>query len=157
MGVERFYMTGGEPFLRPDLDALVRRITEDAGRELILLTNATLLRGPGGAPIEGWSRERVKFQVSVDGARPETNDPIRGAGTFEKALDGLRVLAGKGFDVSLTTVVARQNLRELAELTRLGGRGGRPLPAPDVGAPQGPRALQRQRLLPRSSPTSSSR
>ena len=79
-GVERFYMTGGEPFLRPDIDELVRLVTEEEGRELILLTNATLFRGPRGAELDTLSRERVKFQVSVDGGRPETNDPIRGAG-----------------------------------------------------------------------------
>ncbi len=124
MGVERFYMTGGEPFLRPDIEELARRITDENGRELIILTNATLFRGPRGAGLDALSRERVKFQVSVDGARPETNDPIRGPGTFEKALDGVRVLAGKGFEVSLTSVVTRQNLRELAELTRLAAESG---------------------------------
>src|SRR5205814_10595789 len=66
-----------------------------------------------------WSsldRERAKFQVSIDGARPETNDPIRGAGTFVKALDGARILADLGFDVSLTTVTTEENLGELAEI-----------------------------------------
>jgi hypothetical protein len=48
MGVERFYMTGGEPFLRPDIYELIRLITEENGRELIVLTNATLFRGPRG-------------------------------------------------------------------------------------------------------------
>ena len=31
-----FYVTGGEPFLRPDIYDLVRRITEEGGRELIV-------------------------------------------------------------------------------------------------------------------------
>jgi len=124
MGVERFYMTGGEPFLRPDIYELVRLITEENGRELIVLTNATLFRGPRGEGLDSLSRERVKFQVSVDGGRPETNDPIRGLGTFEKALDGMRLLADRGFEVSLTTVLTRQNLRELPELTRLAAEHG---------------------------------
>src|SRR6266542_1823257 len=124
LGVERFYMTGGEPFLRPDLDRLIRRITEERGRELILLTNATLFRGPRGAALSSFSRELVKFQVSVDGGRPETNDPIRGAGTFERALDGVQVVADLGFEVSLTTVVTVQNLRELTQLTRLAAERG---------------------------------
>ena len=108
IGVERFYVTGGEPFLRPDIYDLVRRITEEGARELIVLTNATLFRGPKGIDLPTLSRERVKFQVSLDGARPETNDPIRGAGTFTRALDGVRILAELGFDVSLTTVVDAQ-------------------------------------------------
>ncbi len=124
LGVERFYMTGGEPFLRPDIYDLARWITEEKGRELILLTNATLFRGPRGEKLAELSRERVKFQVSLDGSAPETNDPIRGAGTFEKAVDGLRLLAGLGFDVSLTTVVTRRNLAELPDLTDLAARAG---------------------------------
>jgi MoaA/NifB/PqqE/SkfB family radical SAM enzyme/SAM-dependent methyltransferase len=123
LGVERFYLTGGEPFLRPDLESLLRAITE-AGREAIVLTNATLFRGPRGRFLATLSRERVKFQVSVDGARPETNDPIRGAGTFVKALDGAKLLADLGFDVSLTTVVTRENLSELPELTRYAATTG---------------------------------
>jgi 7,8-dihydro-6-hydroxymethylpterin dimethyltransferase len=124
LGVERFYMTGGEPFLRPDIDELIRLITEESSRELIILTNATLFRGPRGAGLDSFSRALVKFQVSVDGAGPGTNDPIRGAGTFEKAMDGMAHLAGLGFDVSLTTVVTRQNLAELTLLTEHAARGG---------------------------------
>lgn len=124
MGTERFYMTGGEPFLRPDIYELIRLVTEEGGRELILLTNATLFRGPRGNGLDSLSRELVKFQVSVDGGCPETNDPIRGAGTFEKALDGVRLLSQRGFEVSLTTVVTRQNLTELPLLTTLAAEHG---------------------------------
>ena len=124
MGVERFYVTGGEPFLRPDIYDLVHRVTDEGGRELIILTNATLFRGPKGAELSTLSRERVKFQVSIDGARPETNDPIRGDGTFTRALDGVRHLAGLGFEVSLTTVVTRENLAELHELPGIAAENG---------------------------------
>jgi MoaA/NifB/PqqE/SkfB family radical SAM enzyme/SAM-dependent methyltransferase len=124
IGVERFYLTGGEPFLRPDLGGLLGAITEESGREAIVLTNATLLRGPRGAPLAALSRERVKFQVSIDGARAGTNDPIRGEGTFAKALDGAAFLSDLGFDVSLTTVVTEHNLAELPELTALAAKTG---------------------------------
>jgi MoaA/NifB/PqqE/SkfB family radical SAM enzyme/SAM-dependent methyltransferase len=124
LGVERFYVTGGEPFLRPDLAELTRRITEEAGRELILLTNATLFSGPRGSELASFARDKVKFQVSVDGASPATNDPIRGRGTFEKALDGVRRLSDLGFEVSLTTVVTRENLRELPELAAIAAERG---------------------------------
>jgi len=124
IGAERFYMTGGEPFLRPDIYDLIQWITRDNGKELILLTNATLFRGPLGKGLDSLSRELVKFQVSVDGASQETNDPIRGVGTFEKAMDGLRLVVGLGFETSLTTVVTRQNLGELSLLTEHAARAG---------------------------------
>ncbi len=124
LGAERFYMTGGEPFLRPDIEELIRLITRTHGRELIVLTNATLFRGPRGRRLSSLPPESVRFQVSVDGSRPETNDPIRGTGTFHEALEGMSILSGLGFDVCLTTVVTRHNLRELPELTRIAAERG---------------------------------
>jgi MoaA/NifB/PqqE/SkfB family radical SAM enzyme/SAM-dependent methyltransferase len=119
LGARRFYFTGGEPFLRRDLPDLIRLTTDELGCELIVLTNATLFTGRLREALAGLSREAVRFQVSIDGARPETNDPIRGAGTFRKALEGLRLLADGGFETALTTVVTDQNLAELSELTVL--------------------------------------
>jgi len=119
LGLERLYVTGGEPFVRKDLPDLIRRSTDRLGLEVIVLTNATTFRGSIRSGLEGLDRERVRFQVSVDGARPETNDRIRGAGTHAKALDGARLLSDLGYDVSLATVVARPNLTELAELPDL--------------------------------------
>ncbi len=119
LGARRFYFTGGEPFLRRDLPELIRWITDRLDSEPIILTNATLFAAGPRKSLTSLSHERVKFQVSVDGARPETNDPIRGAGTFRKSLEGLRLLADLGFDVALTTVVTESNLEELPELTVL--------------------------------------
>lgn len=116
LGIERVYVTGGEPFLRKDIFDLAKHVTERHGCELIFLTNATLFAGRVLQQLDSLSRENVKFQVSIDGSRPETNDPIRGAGTFVKALEGARVLSGHGFDVSLTTVTTEENLDELHEI-----------------------------------------
>jgi MoaA/NifB/PqqE/SkfB family radical SAM enzyme/SAM-dependent methyltransferase len=124
LGVERVYITGGEPFLRRDIFDLAKHITETHGCELIVLTNATLFAGRVRELLRTLDRGKVKFQVSIDGARPATNDPIRGAGTFHKALDGARVLSNFGFDVSLTTVTTEENLDELPEITAIAKRVG---------------------------------
>ena len=126
LGVERFYFTGGEPFMRRDIFRLIRAITEEKGRELILLTNATLLKGEKAQGLEALDRERVRFQVSVDGATAATNDPIRGKGSFTAAVEGLRFLASLGFQTSVTTVVTGSNLAELPGVTLL---------AHDLGVP----------------------
>jgi MoaA/NifB/PqqE/SkfB family radical SAM enzyme/SAM-dependent methyltransferase len=119
LGLERLYVTGGEPFVRKDIFELLGHATETHGLETIVLTNATVLQGPIEARLSTLDPTLVRFQVSLDGARPETNDGIRGAGTFAKALDGARLLADRGFDVSLSTVVAEQNLSELPDLPAL--------------------------------------
>ena len=48
--------------------------------------------------------------MSLDGARPETNDAIRGRGTFARILAGVELLAERRFpDYSLNMVVTRLN------------------------------------------------
>jgi 7,8-dihydro-6-hydroxymethylpterin dimethyltransferase len=124
LGLERVYITGGEPFVRRDIFALLRHATEARGLEVILLTNATVLRRRVRAQLGALDRSRVRFQVSVDGASPETNDPVRGPGTFAKALAGARLLADLGYDVALTTVTTTRNLTELPELPGLAKAAG---------------------------------
>lgn len=124
LGMERLYVTGGEPFLRKDLVDLAKRVTETHGCELIVLTNATVFQGAIRKGLESLDRTLVKMQVSIDGASPATNDPIRGEGTFVKALDGAKLLADLGFEVSLTTVTTEENLGELAEIPAIVKRVG---------------------------------
>lgn len=124
LGVERFYFTGGEPFMRKDIFQLIRTITETKGRELIILTNATLLKGEKADQIKRLDRQRVRFQVSMDGASPETNDAIRGKGSFQAAAEGLRFLASLGFQTSITTAVTTENLQDLPGIIRLAGELG---------------------------------
>ena len=124
LGLERLYVTGGEPFLRRDLFELLRHATEDLGLEAIVLTNATVWAERIRDGLAGLDRARVKFQVSLDGARPQTNDPIRGEGTFVKAVAGASALAELGFEISLTTVATEHNLDELPEIPRLVHRVG---------------------------------
>lgn len=113
LGLERLYLTGGEPFVRRDVFDLIRHATERLGLEVIVLTNATVFEGRVREGLASLDRARVHFQVSVDGATRATNDAVRGSGTFDRALDGARLLADLGFEVSLTTVTTTHNLAEL--------------------------------------------
>ncbi|MDH3456130.1 MAG: methyltransferase domain-containing protein [Gemmatimonadota bacterium] len=116
LGLERLYLTGGEPFVRRDVTDLIQRATGDLGLDVIVLTNGTVFRGPIRDRLTTLDRDTVRLQISIDGVQPSTNDAIRGAGTLNKALDGARLASDLGFDVSLSTVVARENLTELSAL-----------------------------------------
>ncbi|WP_431858932.1 radical SAM protein [Azospirillum sp.] len=95
--------TGGEPFLNPDLPAML----EDAlgrGLRVLVLTNAmrpmTLKRAALLALKEAHG-ERLALRVSLDHPSAAGHDALRGAGSFAKALDGLRWLAEHGFHVAV--------------------------------------------------------
>lgn len=118
-GVERIYFTGGEPFARPDIFDLIDYVTRQRNRELIILTNATLFQGERLKRLGSIDRERLRLQISLDGAKPETNDRLRGAGTFEQIREGTKNVTRLGFPVSLTTVVTRENLEEIPAVTLL--------------------------------------
>jgi AdoMet-dependent heme synthase len=98
LGVKEFYFTGGEPFVNPDLPRILGAALQIG--PATVLTNATLfspeLVGQLAA-LRDASIYSLEFRVSIDGFSPETNDPIRGPGTFKRAMRGVRLLLDAGF------------------------------------------------------------
>jgi radical SAM protein with 4Fe4S-binding SPASM domain len=119
LGVERFYFTGGEPFLRRDAFELVERVTRRHGRELRVLTNGILFRGPVLERLRRQDPSLLRLQVSLDGATAEVNDALRGRGSFERILAGVRELVAAGFAPTLSTVISRHNVGQMVEIVRL--------------------------------------
>jgi MoaA/NifB/PqqE/SkfB family radical SAM enzyme len=92
-GVKEYYFTGGEPFLNPDLVPMLERTL--AYGPASVLTNATVLKHEWLQQLrsaEDRSRYSLEFRVSIDGPTPETNDAIRGAGAFARAMRGVELL-----------------------------------------------------------------
>ncbi|MFQ5580628.1 MAG: methyltransferase domain-containing protein [Nitrospiria bacterium] len=120
LGVNRFYITGGEPFLRDDIFDLIDRIlAPETQTELIILTNGMLFRGKKLKRLAGYDPNRLKLQISLDGPTAGINDPIRGKGTFDAAVRGIKEAIGLGFSPTLTTVVNRANISSLTEMVQL--------------------------------------
>ncbi len=98
MGVKEYYFTGGEPFLNREMVAILVETLRYG--PATVLTNGTVLK-------EAWLTElrkaeqaslySLEFRVSIDGFSPKTNDPIRGEGTFKRAVEGLKKLVEHGF------------------------------------------------------------
>jgi radical SAM protein with 4Fe4S-binding SPASM domain len=121
LGVERFYFTGGEPFVRPDMFDQVERVTVRHGRELRVLTNGLLFHGALLERLRAQDARRLHLQVSLDGATAATNDPLRGSGSFERIVSGIRRLVDSGFAPTVATVVTRENVGQMVDLVRLVG------------------------------------
>ncbi len=97
LGVKEYYFTGGEPFLNPDMvPILVETLRYGPAT---VLTNGTVLKDEWLVTLaraEAESLYSLEFRVSIDGFSPEMNDPIRGDGTFARALRGVAKLVAHG-------------------------------------------------------------
>ncbi|MGV3608663.1 MAG: radical SAM protein [Planctomycetaceae bacterium] len=103
LGVREFYFTGGEPFLNVEMVAILKRTLEFG--PATVLTNGTVLRKEWLeelAEAEKRSGYSLEFRISIDGPTAETNDPIRGEGSFPRIVEGLRLLVDAGFLPILT-------------------------------------------------------
>ncbi len=123
LGVNDTYFTGGEPFLNRE----IVQILEDALRigPATVLTNATLIapaRAAALAAIERASRYSLEVRVSLDGPTADTNDPIRGEGSFAATMSGLEELSRAGLHPIVTVARTWPDSEEelvLAEFRRL--------------------------------------
>ena len=113
LGGREVLLTGGEPFLAPDLAALVGA----AARWLpvTILTNAmTFLRGSRRRTLEALDRDRVTMQVSLDSGAPSLHDLHRGRGSFERARAGIALLRELGFRVRVAATIDAADVAEEA-------------------------------------------
>jgi len=107
---------GGEPFLKDFFLDLVRYINAK-GMVTCISTNGIFLNKKIISLLA--NNPLIHVQVSLDGASPETNDRIRGNGTFEKIVSGIRLLATNHIPFSINTVVTSLNCNELNRIQAL--------------------------------------
>ena len=119
-----FYVNigGGEPTIRADFWHLLEYAV---GRQVGVKFSTNGVRiTPERARLLA-STDYVDVQVSLDGATPEVNDYLRGAGSYHMAVGALGNLAAAGFrDAKLSVVVTRHNIGQLDEFKALADRFG---------------------------------
>jgi pyruvate-formate lyase-activating enzyme len=104
LGVNAFFVTGGEPFLLPDIDDILLTLADAA--PVTLLTNGMLFRGPRLDQLKRLPRERVVLQISVDSPTPDVHDRHRGRGAWVRAMEGIETARAEGFRVRLAATVS---------------------------------------------------
>ncbi len=122
-GFRELYVTGGEPFVEPDIVAMLAYACERL--PTVCLTNAMLFAGRRGRELERLAgRSGLVLQSSLDGARAQTHDAWRGAGSFQRALRGIARARELGIAVRVAMTETPHNRAEVSELGRmLAGRG----------------------------------
>lgn len=97
-GVKEYYFTGGEPFMNREM----LEILDDtlAIGPATVLTNGILIQervARGLRKIADTSIYSLELRVSIDGFTADSNDKIRGEGSFRKAMQGVKNLVDYGF------------------------------------------------------------
>ncbi|MBN2357887.1 MAG: SynChlorMet cassette radical SAM/SPASM protein ScmE [Deltaproteobacteria bacterium] len=110
-------ISGGEPFLRPDLPELLAGIVRNRMR-FNLVSNGALIDDAKAAAVAA-TRRCNYVQISVDGSCADTHDVCRGPGSFAGALRGIRTLQRHGIPVAARVTIHRHNVRDLPAVARL--------------------------------------
>lgn len=116
LGALQLNLSGGEPLLRKDLEALV-----EGAQRLDFYTNLIT----SGLPL---TRERLaglrdrglsSVQVSIQDSRASESDRIAGRSAFEQKLTVCRWVKELGLPLTVNVVLHRQNLARTAEIVAL--------------------------------------
>jgi MoaA/NifB/PqqE/SkfB family radical SAM enzyme len=114
LGFSSLGVTGGEPFLEPDMPETVARLAEIL--PVVVLTNGTLFTRKRLERLRPLAELQVKLQISLDSSDPIANDTMRGPDNFRKVVDAIPRLVDLGVGVRIATT--REYVDE-ADLERL--------------------------------------
>ncbi len=135
---EEIGFTGGEPFLNPDLLAMMADCLSRDFRVLVLTNAMRPMQRRKSKLIELNSRfgRNLTLRVSLDHFTPERHEEERGPGTFKPTLDGLIWLARCGFRVAVAgrTMWKDDPQAEREGFARLFSRHAIPIDAHDPAA-----------------------
>ena len=107
---------GGEPSLHPELSLCIKKARALGYRSVTVDTNGYLFND---IIAKVTPQEVDYFSFSLDGATEDTNDRIRGRGSFRQCLAGIGQAVSRGFKTSLIYTVSRNNIAELENMPRL--------------------------------------
>jgi radical SAM protein with 4Fe4S-binding SPASM domain len=114
------HLTGGEPFLKPELFPLLSDLNQQTMvEELGIITNSLPIDREMMRRLSGFSKLK-KIKISLDGANAEINDSIRSGGTFDKVMRNLPLIKETGgFEILFMFTVMKRNFKNLPSLFKL--------------------------------------
>ena len=137
LGAEHVTLSGGEPTLRADWEAIARALV-DRGVRVNLITNGWTRTTADARALAQRAREAglSNVGVSLDGLEP-VHDLVRGKGTFARTSVTVRELVAAGLQVGVLTTIHRLNLAGLEAIRDYAGELGATLWRAQLGKPMG--------------------
>ena len=113
-GLKHIVYSGGEPLVRSDFSQICELFFK-LGVKQTLLTNGLLLGKR--LDLQNYFDEII---VSVDGAKADTHDSIRGVKSFDIIINGIRdAVARHSCRISIRTVLQKRNFKEVFRMVDL--------------------------------------
>ncbi len=125
LGLKKVALTGGEVAVYPHLEDLVRLIAAHSFT-FNLVTNGCRF-GERLLPLLSEPPIKEKLEgvcFSLDGARPETHDALRGEGSFLEVMEAISLCKLTGISLGLKSVITNLNKGELTDMALLGATLG---------------------------------
>src|SRR5258706_1606800 len=136
LGMEKVRLTGGEPLVRRNMEALIAKLAQIEGlKDLCLTTNGSLLAEKAGALKAAGLR---RINVSIDTLDPGKFRRMTKRGDLDKVLEGLFAAKAAGLaPIKINAVVERgvndDDILDLVEFSRRHGFALRFIEYMDVG------------------------
>ena len=127
LGAEKIVITGGEPLTHPDwYDMLSFACTRPGIREVRLQTNAILITPTHVDAFLSLKDQGLIIQTSLEGATPAVHDKVRGEGSFDRTLQGLRLLekCGMAPQICITFTEMHHNFEDIPDLLKIADQMG---------------------------------
>lgn len=108
---------GGEPTVSPFFVELIEYIDSTWSRvSIFVLTNGTRITQN---LIDRIKTFNISFQISLDGPDSESNDKIRGQGSFDKAVIGIHLLRSNKIPVVIQSVLSKSTSERTEDYFKL--------------------------------------
>lgn len=123
-GIKEVFLTGGEPFLLPDIGFYITAAVDRLSTTV--LSNGVLINGRRLQQLLPLRDRSLTLQVSLDGHTAGIHEAYRGRGTWRRTVQAIQRLVDHGFHVAVgatETPVNRSTIPELAEFVASLGIG----------------------------------
>lgn len=108
LGVRNVFLTGGEPFILPEIFEIISHATPRF--VTTVLSNAMIIRGKRLQKLTTINSPNLFIQVSLDDSEPGVHDLYRGAGSWKRTLEGIRLLQQASIQVRIATTVTPEGV-----------------------------------------------
>lgn len=113
----RLGILGGEPFIRKDLFDIIKYAFASGIKKVHISSNGTLISKKVARHIKD---EGIDFvQISLDGPNRKINDNIRGNGSFDRALNGIKNLIEVDIPTGIMVTLSKKNVKYVEEISQL--------------------------------------